>query len=272
VVDEQDDDEDDSKETCGFCKFMKGGDCRQQFIVRGHHEGSEALSPSLLDGVGCACHRRVGTQVIIATVYKAHGWVEGGVSSAAGQQEGERPRPTGSRATRKGALRYKLANVGSLQSLQAWSKCVDTEREAGGEFTSKCHEQVLSRAAPQDLPPQCLPPCTSFCITAEDIEIAAAAAHCARQCPHRFCFSDSSSCLMWQVGPTHALRQALCLQTMLLRECMLVHKEYYAPLLEEEEAMLREQEEAEQAMQAQQAEEQQQPATPSEQPAAQEKS
>ena len=29
----EDDEEDDANEKCGFCKFMKGGSCRKQFIV-----------------------------------------------------------------------------------------------------------------------------------------------------------------------------------------------------------------------------------------------
>ena len=28
------DDEDDENETCGFCKYMKGGPCREPFTVR----------------------------------------------------------------------------------------------------------------------------------------------------------------------------------------------------------------------------------------------
>lgn len=30
--------EDDEQETCGFCRFMKGGGCRQAFIVRMHRQ------------------------------------------------------------------------------------------------------------------------------------------------------------------------------------------------------------------------------------------
>lgn len=29
----EDDDEDDEQETCGFCRFMKGGGCRDAFVV-----------------------------------------------------------------------------------------------------------------------------------------------------------------------------------------------------------------------------------------------
>lgn len=39
-------------------------------------------------------------------------------------------------------------------------------------------------------------------------------------------------------------------QTMALRECMLLHKDYYAPLLEEEEAAMKEIKRSEEAEQA----------------------
>lgn len=58
AAEEDDDDEDDANETCGFCRFMKGGGCRSAFI--------------------------------------------------------------------------------------SWSKCVDKEREAGGDFTEECREKTLA--------------------------------------------------------------------------------------------------------------------------------
>lgn len=94
---------------------------------------------------------------------------------------------------------------------QEWSKCVDAERETDNDFTETCREAVSIR-------------CLLLCLpTATQVHVL----------------------LLWYfvVRVQDAKSLAVnCLQTIKLRECMLKNREYYAPLLEEEEREARERE------------------------------
>lgn len=91
-------------------------------------------------------------------------------------------------------------------ALQDWSKCVDSERKTGGNFAADCREQVHLRI-----------PQAQLCIEAIP-----------RHSRHS-CLSQFASAALVN----------LPLQTYALRECMLKHREYYAPVLEEEVSLYR---------------------------------
>jgi hypothetical protein len=88
---EVDDDNADDNESCGFCRFMKGGGCRAAFVV------SEPF------------HARPHRMVVSHSINI--------------QQTG---------------------CFASSSNMQAWSKCVDEEREAGADYTETCTQQTLA--------------------------------------------------------------------------------------------------------------------------------
>ena len=51
----EDDDEDDENETCGFCRFMKGGGCRSAFVVSGWLQGAGLLAGHAARGGSPLC-------------------------------------------------------------------------------------------------------------------------------------------------------------------------------------------------------------------------
>lgn len=105
--------DEDADETCGFCRFMKGGGCRSAFTV-GRTEGRGAAAA--LSCFSVACHPA-------APVYL-------GVLVACSSAFPCDPQP----------VAFSLDVAWAL--LQNWSECVDKERGSGGDFTEECREKV----------------------------------------------------------------------------------------------------------------------------------
>ena len=82
--------------------------------------------------------------------------------------------------------------------LQAWSDCVDRERESGGDFTEECRDKVWHESMPLVV-------------------------HHSR---------SVSRVLLMHLSE---LKRRLMMQTFALRDCMAKHKDYYAPVLDAED-------------------------------------
>jgi hypothetical protein len=96
-----------------------------------------------------------------------------------------------------------------LSGLQDWSRCVDSERKTGGDFAADCREQVHLRIL-------------KCCCASPIAELFMLTTLCK--------FGPADICLVRVCAEV----PFLVLQTYALRECMLKHREYYAPVLEEE--------------------------------------
>lgn len=104
----------------------------------------------------------------------------------------------------------------STAGVQDWSDCVDKEKARGEDFTEECKDKVQGRVVAT------VGTAHVCCITIAKHTTAQRSSCCNRPCP----------------------------QTLALRECMLQHKDYYQPLLEDEEDFVSEQQEEADAAEA----------------------
>ena len=108
--------DEDADETCGFCRFMKGGGCRAAFTVSVWVGARGALPPASR----CCLRPQPSDSLPLDCL----------------------PRPAGSTGALRAHAMLPDCAASPCASLQSWSECVDQERGSGGDFTEECREKV----------------------------------------------------------------------------------------------------------------------------------